>query len=190
MNDKKSLFWFVQPTLIALAAYGIICGAVWLARARNTPSAGQLQSTLEQIESAVDDLVLPAPSMEPAEVVRIQLAALSNPDRAAGAVQCHAFASPANRAITGSLEQFAAMLKNEPYDALLSPDGVLVGEPKPIDDVIRVFVSLVSGEQFHSFVWVLSRQTDEHYRDCWMTDAVFPLPPPPKLTEPPAVTAG
>lgn len=47
----------------------------------------------------------------------------------------------------------------------------------------RILVTLMVGQQHHSYVWVLSQQNAAPYENCWMTDAVIPLHRPDSKTE-------
>ncbi len=85
------------------------------------------------------------------------------------------FASPDNLAITGPLEQFGHMVRSKTFRALTTPDRVLVGQTKFIDGKARVLVTLVEGRKLSCFVWVLSKQEQPPFEDCWMTDGVFPV---------------
>jgi hypothetical protein len=129
----------------------------------NAAHAARIMGSLKQ----------PHPSRSPRDVVTEQLASLGDPDLVRGVLQCMAFASPANQAATGPLPRFGAIITSPPYDVLGKADGIAVGDPTFTDDTARIFVAVMLEDQLSTFVWVLSKQTNEPYRDCWMTDSVL-----------------
>ena len=128
----------------------------------------------------------PTKQLSPTEVVRIQLAALAHngllgADR--GIAVTWRFASPSNKAATGPLVRFRAMVKAG-YPAMLDHRRSELG---------RLDISAVQAKQLvlledqkgdvHAYVWVLGLQEEGVYRGCWMTEAVVELgPPPPEST--------
>ena len=119
----------------------------------------------------------PHPDLRPEEVVRNQLSALaSETGDLAGVRQCFAYASPLNRQATGPIDRFAAMIAAPPYDVMLGPMQVLIGQPSVEGDRARVLVSLIDqNQQLLLFEFLLTRQTETPYERCWMTDAVFQI---------------
>ena len=76
------------------------------------------------------EIQLPAPHLTPDEVVRLQVNALrAFRDDESAIHQCYVLASPANRAFTGPLDRFTAMVQNPTYGALVSQTNALVGQP-------------------------------------------------------------
>lgn len=117
----------------------------------------------------------PTPDLTPAEVTRIQLEALrTNTLLNEGIALTYRFASPANRRTTGPLPRFVRMLRSPPYDRLLNHRAVTYGPLEIEKDTAYqpIVVTDSDGEQL-AYLWVLSRQGDGEYRDCWMTDAVI-----------------
>ena len=63
---------------------------------------------------------MPEPALSPGDVIRIQLEALRhNDEQDRGIAVAFRFASPANRANTGPLSRFTAMIKEGPYALML-----------------------------------------------------------------------
>jgi hypothetical protein len=128
----------------------------------------------------------PAPSLSPSEVVTIVLNALQHNDEPqpdAGIATTFEFASPANRVATGPLARFALMIKNPAYRAMLDFRSVTRGRLELDGDHARQRVVIVGrdGSQV-TYVFLLSKQADGPYANCWMTDGVIrqkdPEPPP------------
>jgi len=165
---------FLRPTIIVVVCYAIAMLVAMFVQ-QNTGQQNELDQ-LGEFASSVELFKVPAPEVEVQDVVKIQLAGLSDEDSARGVLQCRAFASPDNRAATGTAEQFARVVRNERFRILTSPERVLVGKPTFDErNNARVLVTLIDGKKLKSFVWVLSKQTESPYADCWMTDGVFPL---------------
>ncbi len=125
----------------------------------------------------------PAPAFDPAEVTQIQLDALrTNTLINEGIALTFRFASPANRQVTGPLPRFVKMLRSPPYDRLLNHQEVEYGPLRVEDDTAYqpVIVTASDGQQT-GYLWVMSRQRDGEYKDCWMTDAVLSTEQPAQL---------
>ena len=74
------------------------------------------------VQGFAAELIKPDPTITPEEVVSIQLMALLTIDTPAsdhGIRQTWAFAHPQNRAMTGPLDRFTRMIRNETYGVLL-----------------------------------------------------------------------
>jgi hypothetical protein len=123
----------------------------------------------------------PNPNLTPQQVVEFQLDALRHNDEPtpdAGIERSFRFASPSNRLVTGPLTHFSEIVHSTAYSPLLESHasevrGVIVQE-----DQARVYVTVTSanGAQLN-FLFMLSRQGEGDYHDCWMTDSVMKLPP-------------
>jgi hypothetical protein len=124
------------------------------------------------------EIQLPSPNLSPNDVVRLQVDALRAFQRDRSAIkQCYAFASPANRAVTGPLDRFTAMVQNPIYSPLVSQTSALVGRPVIRDGQATVFVTVLDDSRTtRGYRFFLSKQTDPEFLECWMTDAVIPLP--------------
>jgi hypothetical protein len=125
----------------------------------------------------------PAPSFDPAEVTQIQLDALrTNTLINEGIALTFRFASPANRQVTGPLPRFVKMLRSPPYDRLLNHREVEYGPLRVDNDTAyQPVIVTASDGQRAGYLWVMSRQRDGEYKDCWMTDAVLSTEPAAQL---------
>ena len=132
----------------------------------------------------------PAPTLSPGQVVTIVLNALQHnddPQPDAGIATTFEFASPANREETGPLRRFALMIKNPAYRPML---GFRSATRLPIEiDGSRARQRVViigrDGSQV-TYVFLLSKQSDGPYANCWMTDGVIRQKDP---ESPPGTTA-
>lgn len=123
----------------------------------------------------IGPLVAANPRLTPADVVRLQVDSLQayREDEAALA-QCFALASPANRAVTGPLENFAKMVGGPGYRALILGEQTLVGRAVIRGRQATVLVTVVEpGSKTSIYRFFLTRQSEAPYDDCWMTDAVM-----------------
>ena len=122
----------------------------------------------------------PSPKLGPSEVVRIQVEALrKNSLLNEGIELTYRFASAGNKRFTGPLSHFTEMVRSAPYDRLINHfdaryDPVAVSGSQAYQ---RVTITNVAGEEA-VYVWVLSRQGEGKFKDCWMTDAVIPAERP------------
>ena len=111
---KAQVIEFLRPTFIALVGFGLVAGVgnlTFLKAPRPEEQAGP-EGLLPGEAGRLDlgSVVLPRPDLAPGEVVRLQLAGLSDQKAdGVGILQCYCFASPANRAVTGPLERFVFM---------------------------------------------------------------------------------
>jgi hypothetical protein len=182
------LIAFLRPSFLALLAFGAIVGVVnlfWSAdRSFDARLAGLSSSELAGVN--LGEITFPHPELSPEEVVRLQLAGLS--DRSAdgsGILQCFCLASPANRIVTGPLERFGQMVRDDPYRCMSHPRAVLIGRPQYGDDVARLLVTIIDDHhEVRAFAFVLAKQKGAPFADCWMTEAVLSTLPAPR--QPPA----
>lgn len=119
----------------------------------------------------------PAPTLSPAEVVTIVLNALQHnddPQPDAGIATTFEFASPANREETGPLQRFALMIKNPAYRIMLDFRTATRGRLELDGNHARQRVVIVGrdGTQV-TYVFLLSKQPEGPYANCWMTDGVI-----------------
>jgi hypothetical protein len=190
---SSQLIHFLRPTLYALIALGVLVGDANLYWSATNPASKLSDAELAPQELAGLDLsrvVFPHPQLSPEEVVRLQLAGLGDAQAdGVGILQCFCLASPGNRVVTGPLERFGQMVRNEPYRCMTRPRALLIGQPQYGDDVARLLVTIIDDEHHvRAFAFVLSKQKEKPFQDCWMTEAVLsahpspsaPLPPTPK----------
>jgi hypothetical protein len=121
----------------------------------------------------------PRPELSPEQVVQFQVTALQridDPETDAGIERAFRFASPSNKAATGPIEKFAQMVKSPAYSPMLNnASSSIVGSDVEGDKakvVIKVFTA--TGRQV-TYVFVLSKQSEGEFSNCWMTDGVMPL---------------
>ena len=160
--------------MLVAICYTVAIGAAYLLTSEDSQLIQDAQA-IDAVASSVTTLIDPHPSISPEQVVRIQLRSLSDEDVATGVIQCMHFASPDNRAVTGPLERFGAMLRNQKFRPLSRPDQLLIGSSNIVQGKARVVVTLIVNKQLSSFVWVLSKQDAAPYQECWMTEAVIPI---------------
>jgi hypothetical protein len=135
---------------------------------------------MSALSSAPPDLS-PNASLSPQQVVEFQLDALrhnNEPTVDAGIERSFRFASPSNRLVTGPLSHFSEIVHSATYSALLGSQGSEVRGVIVQGNEAKVYVTVTSatGSQLN-FLFMLSRQGQGDYRDCWMTDSVMKLPP-------------
>lgn len=115
----------------------------------------------------------PSAELSPEAVVTAQLDALRDGDHGAA----YRYASPANQAMIGSAEAFAAMLQRQ-YGDMLSQSAARVTLKASNDEQAQVLAELTQPDGSQSaYVFVLSRQPSGPCAGCWMTDSVFALQP-------------
>ena len=177
---------FLRPTFVALIALALIVGIREVVGvATNSPSAAAGGATDRGLSGLRDvdlsGIVMPSPSLTPDQVVRLQLAGLGSPRAdGVGVLQCFVLASPGNRSATGPLDRFGKMVRRRPFHCLASPRAYLIGQPHIVRRTARVLVTIVDQqEQVHAFTFVLGRQAQRPFADCWMTEAVWPSLPAP-----------
>ena len=123
----------------------------------------------------------PNPDFSAEEVLRIQLDALrenDQPNSDAGISTTFAFTSPENRRATGPLAKFKTLFTNPGYSALINHRSALYSKPLPVsrEDVHIQLVLIISAEYGNQvYHWLLSKQSEGEYKDCWMTDGVAPV---------------
>lgn len=121
--------------------------------------------------------VMPSPALSPQQVVKFQLDSLRQNDEPApntGIERSFRFASPSNKEVTGPLEHFAELVRSPAYAPLLYSLGADLTQAEVSDDQARIFVRVTSASgSVLSYVFLLSRQKEGEYRDCWMTDGVI-----------------
>ena len=124
----------------------------------------------------------PSPDLSPEAVVRIQVEALQandEPHDDAGIATAFRFASPGNRAATGPLARFSAMVHGPAYRDLLGSERATYGPMVFEGDEAAQAVTLVHADGRRAlYVFALSRQRGGPYDGCWMTDAVVPREAP------------
>ncbi|MBA3484458.1 MAG: hypothetical protein H0T51_21865 [Pirellulales bacterium] len=187
--------YFLRPTFAALIVLGLIAGFANLASRGGDAepdfiSAGGLAANdWEHLD--LTRVVLPSDKLGPDEVVRLQLIGLSDQQAdGVGILQCYCFAAPANRAVTGPLERFGAMVRQGPFHCMARPRALLVGRPQIDGHLARILVTVIDEDsRVRAFTFVLGRQQVAPFKDCWMTEAVLPALPMGNPDELPAAPA-
>ena len=147
-------------------------------------------------EWTVDKGPRPDVQYKPDAVVAFQLDALQRAADEPGLMaKVFEFTSPENRALTGPLERFDAMVRAEPFAVLVghrvsevlvqgAGEGPVDGQGQPLTWGVVVRVHAPDGRSA-AFLWTLSRRPAdaEEYPGCWMTDGVQPLADEPKDDE-------
>jgi hypothetical protein len=68
------------------------------------------------------------------------------------------------------------MVRQGDFACLANPQATLVGRPQQAGRLARLLVTVVDEDRrLRAFTFILSRQTADPYRDCWMTEAVYPV---------------
>ena len=118
----------------------------------------------------------PSPKLTPEDVVRIQMEALRTNDAAdAGIATAFKFASPGNKQMTGPVERFGRMVRTPAYALMLNCRSVAYVKPQIDGDHARQLVKVVGGGgETVYYLFILTKQGDGEYKDCWMTDGVTP----------------
>lgn len=119
---------------------------------------------------------VPLPALSPQEVVDIQLKAMQHNDQPYknhGIEIAFRFASPSNKDSTGPLNSFIGLVRNETYQSLLNFQRYGLDDPEIQGDKALQKVTLIDAEeQPVVYFFQLSRQQEEPYKGCWMTDGV------------------
>ena len=122
----------------------------------------------------LSESLMPDPALSPGDVVRIQLEALRhNDEQDRGIEVTFRFASPANRASTGPLSHFVAMIREGPYALMLDFHEATYGPVETLANRARQRVTLTGARASTTYWFYLSRQSEPPYVDCWMTDSVY-----------------
>ena len=131
---------------------------------------------------AYAELIRPSYTIEPYQVVKIQLRSLKkndDPKKDNGIEQTWEFAHPNNQKNTGPLGQFKKMIKGKSYVMLLNHLDHKVVELKS-DDLTALFEVTVldKNKVYYKFNWTVEKYIEEgSLKDCWLTTMVSaPMP--------------
>jgi len=122
----------------------------------------------------------PSPELEPPAVVRIQVEVLRKNSALNKGIQLtYRFASPDNKRYTGPLNRFTEMVRSAPYHRLLNHLNAHYG-PVAVsgDEAYQVVTIIDEAGAEAAYVWVLSLQSEDEFKDGWTTDAVIPADRP------------
>ncbi|TWT78185.1 hypothetical protein Pla123a_09750 [Posidoniimonas polymericola] len=172
-RSKKSLS---RLALVGLVSFLVgVAGVLALSQSGGSDRAGEpIVSGPRPVPAATPPAVeaLHAPQ----DVVRRQMDALTRYrlDRSAIA-EVYAYASPANRSVTGPLGRFEKMILAPPYDTMAVNRGYRIGEAVEHGDLATVLVTVVAtNNEVHLFRFYLSRDAAAPDGG-WQTDRVFCL---------------
>jgi hypothetical protein len=164
LRVQKETEMSINLKIILIAAGAVI---LWLAPLKASLAADFLPE------------IQPTPEYLPDEVVGIQMRALANNDQpfdGAGIELTFRFASPSNKASTGPLARFTNLFSNPAYAPMLNHTLLEIGEAEIQQDRARVAVMIEAQNGMRMvYLFILSRQVEAPYEDCWMTDSVTPI---------------
>jgi hypothetical protein len=129
----------------------------------------------------------PQPKLSPEEVVQYQVSALQHnddPHADAGIERTFRFASPSNKSVTGPLEHFVSIVKSAAYLPMVNNIASSVIGSRIDGDRAKVAIKITpeKGPPL-TYLFVLTKQHDGEFNDCWMTDSVLPLQPDDDLSD-------
>ena len=128
------------------------------------------------------DLINPSSSIQPKEVIQIQLTGLMKNDnyfKDSGIKQTWNFAHPENKKNTGPLPKFKMMIKGKSYQMLLNHLSHTITEVGSSDKWAQFEVIILDKNKiYHKFNWQVEKYTLEGLlKDCWLTTMVSnPIP--------------
>ena len=134
------------------------------------------------ISTAKADLIKPNNSIEPYQVLKIQLRSLKkndDPYKDSGITQTWEFAHPNNQKITGPLSRFKKMLNGDSYKVLLNHKEHKITEIQLTNFVASYEVTIIDeNKSYYKFNWQVEKYTkDGILKDCWLTTMVSaPIP--------------
>ena len=123
------------------------------------------------------EVIKPNNSIEPFQVVKIQLRSLKENDKPVkdnGILQTWEFAHPNNQKYTGPIEKFKSMLKSDSFSMLINHREHQVKEIYKSDDVHAFEVVILDlNKKYFKFNWKVEKyKNDGPLKDCWLTTAV------------------
>ena len=137
---------------------------------------------LLSLSSISSEMVKPAISIKPAQVIKIQLEGLMKNDapyRDKGIEQTWEFAHPSNQRFTGPLSRFKEMIKGDSYNMLLNHISHEVMEIYSDDKKAVYEVTVLdSNKKYFKFRWQVEKFLDKGpLKNCWLTTVVSqPIP--------------
>jgi len=123
------------------------------------------------------ELINPNNSIQPSEVIKIQLVGLMNNNKDfkdSGIEQTWNFAHPNNKKNTGPLSKFKQMIKGNSYQMLLDHISHTITELGSRDNWVQFEVVILDKNKiYHKFNWQVEKYTIEGpLKDCWLTTMV------------------
>ena len=129
------------------------------------------------IVTAKAELIKPNNSIEPHQVVKIQLRSLmknDEPKKNNGVEQTWEFAHPNNQRYTGPLERFTTMLNGDAYKMLLNHLEHNIVELQLTNYVASYEITVLDeNKAYYKFNWQVEKYEKEGIlKDCWLTTMV------------------
>ena len=129
------------------------------------------------LKPSLADIIKPSSSIDPSQVIKIQLNALMKNDypyKDRGISQTWEFAHPNNQKSTGPIERFKNMMKTDSYSMLLNHSSHEIMEVYLSKEVATYEVIVLGKEKkYYKFKWQVEKYKGENaLNDCWLTTAV------------------
>ena len=129
------------------------------------------------LKPSLADIIKPNSSIDPSQVIKIQLTALMKNDypyKDRGISQTWEFAHPNNQKSTGPIERFKNMMKTDSYSMLLNHSSHEIMEVYLSKEVATYEVIVLGKEKkYYKFKWQVEKYKGENaLNDCWLTTAV------------------
>ena len=123
------------------------------------------------------ELIKPNSSIQPAEVVKIQLLGLQKNNekfKDSGIEQTWNFAHPNNKRATGPLDRFKKMIKGNNYQMMINHLSHTITQTRSGDNWVQFEVILLDKEKtYHKFNWQVEKYSgDGPLNNCWLTTMV------------------
>ena len=123
------------------------------------------------------DIAKPKNTIEPYQVVKIQLTGLMNndiPNKNSGIEQTWEFAHPSNKKYTGPLSKFVNLLKSKSYNMLSNHlESEIIEVFKTNDKYGFEVIILGNDKNYYKFQWIVEKYFEEGpLKDCWLTMSV------------------
>ena len=128
------------------------------------------------------ELLKPNSTINPSDVVKIQLAGLQQNDanfNDSGIEQTWNFAHPKNKKVTGPLDNFKRMIKGKSYQMMINHLSHTITQLGSSDKWAQFEVVILDKDKiYHKFNWQVEKYTLEgDLKDCWLTTMVSnPIP--------------
>ena len=124
--------------------------------------------------SVYAELAKPNRTLNPYDVVKIQLEALkNNNENDNGIKQTWLFAHPDNKKITGPYERFRIMIYGKQYKYLINHSSHKI---KLISNSLNAYLYrieiLTNDKKLFFYEWQVQKGSDDNCKNCWFTSAV------------------
>ena len=124
--------------------------------------------------SVYAELAKPNKTLNPYDVVKIQLEALKNNNKDDNGIkQTWLFAHPDNKKITGPYERFRIMIYGEQYKFLLNHSSHKINLITNSANKFIYRIEILSDKkQLFFYEWHVQKGSDKKCKNCWFTSAV------------------